>query len=585
MIKPGTEDNPEYATTDTEKAEVLVDYFSSVFTTEPDNDTMPDFDEREYETILENIVIDPVVVLKKLKKLKTNKSPGPDAIHPRVIKEVSSSIAEALSIIFNTSLNTKSLPVEWKHANVSAIYKKGQKTVPNNYRPVSLTCILCKVMESIIRDNVIEHMKTNNLFSPKQFGFIQERSTVLQLLHVLDIWCEILDQGGVLDAIYCDFMKAFDKVPHRRLVYKTGKYGIKGNVLGWISSFLSNRTQCVVLNGCKSESAEVTSGIPQGSVLGPILFVLYINDLPEVVDKDSFAFLFADDTKLFRVIKNLIDCGVLQADLTKMVEWSDKWLLKFHPDKCKQIGIGINRKSINMHQYTMEGQKLETSTCEKDIGVHIDCNLKFDIHISNAVSKATRVLAVTRRTFDYMDATTFKYIFKGLVRPHLEYAAPIWSPHLEYLKERLENVQRRATKMVPGLSDLSYPERLRALKLPTLAYRRTRGDMIQVYKILNGKYDDALPHMFTLSHNKDKGLDRHSLDLFLRGSNKDIGKYSFKSRVHKMWNNLPEEVATAKDVLAFEIGLDKHWANQELMYDNFKAAIVTKSRGSRANNI
>ena len=436
-------------------------------------------------------------------------------------------------------------------------------------------------MESIIRDGVIEHMKSNNLFSPKQFGFIQERSTVLQLLHVLNIWCEVLDQGGVLDAIYCDFMKAFDKVPHKRLVYKTGKYGIKGNVLGWISSFLNNRTQCVVHNGCASSSHPVTSGIPQGSVLGPILFVLYINDLPDVVDKDSFAFLFADDTKLFRIIKKLIDNHVLQGDIIKLVEWSDKWLLKFHPDKCKQIGIGINRKVNEMHQYTMDGHELETSTCEKDIGVYVDSSLKFDIHVSNAVSKATRVLAVTRRTFDHIDATSFKYIFKGLVRPHLEYAAPVWSPHHDYLKERLENVQRRATKMVPGLSKLSYPERLRALKIPTLAYRRTRGDMIQVFKILNGKYDDSLPQMFTLSHNKERGLDRHSLDLFLHGSKRDIGKYSFTSRVHRLWNSLPEGVVTAKDVWAFETGLDKHWGNQDLMYDNFKAEINTKSRNSK----
>ena len=163
-------------------------------------------------------------------------------------------------------------------------------------------------------------MKENNLFSDKQFGFIMGRSTTLQLLHVLDIWTEILDQGGTLDVIYCDFMKAFDKVPHRRLVHKIEKYGIIGNILGWTKAFLSGRTQCVVLNDVKSKIAKVTSGIPQGSVLGPILFVIYINDMPEVVDKDSIVYLFADDTKVFRHIKSQEDTIQLQSDINSLLQ-------------------------------------------------------------------------------------------------------------------------------------------------------------------------------------------------------------------------------------------------------------------------
>ena len=184
-------------------------------------------------------------------------------------------IAKPRTIISKSSIENKELPLGWKHANVSAIYKKGTKTHPLNYRPVSLTSIVCKILESIIRDHSIHHMKENKLFSNKQFGFIGRRSTTLQLIHVLDMWTEILDQGGTLDAIYCDFMKAFDKVPHNRLAHKIKNYGITGNILKWIESFLSNRTQCVVLNEAKSKMAPVTSGIPKGSVLGPILFVIY----------------------------------------------------------------------------------------------------------------------------------------------------------------------------------------------------------------------------------------------------------------------------------------------------------------------
>ena len=196
LVKPGTEHDPVFTTNDQEKAEVFLEYFSSVFTKEPDATAMPFFDTRDYKTELRNIEITEQMVMDKLKKLKINKSPGPDAMHPRVIHEISSSIATPITIIFQTSLRNMELPMEWKHAKISAIHKKGKKILPSNYRLVSLTSILCKTQESIIRDSIIQHMKKNNLFSPKQFGFIDGRSTTLQLLHVLNIWTEILDQGG-----------------------------------------------------------------------------------------------------------------------------------------------------------------------------------------------------------------------------------------------------------------------------------------------------------------------------------------------------------------------------------------------------
>ena len=169
--------------------------------------------------------------------------------------------------------------------------------MPKNYRPVSRTSILCKTLESIIRDSIIKHMEANNLFSDNKFGFITGRSTVLQPLNVLNIWTEIIDQGGDLEVVYYDFMNAFDKVPHHRLMHEIERYGILGNTLGWIKSFLSYRTHCVVINNTKSDYAAVTSGIPQGSVLGPILFVIYVNDLPEVVDDNSFVYLLSSTQK------------------------------------------------------------------------------------------------------------------------------------------------------------------------------------------------------------------------------------------------------------------------------------------------
>ena len=310
---------------------------------------------------------------------------------------------------------------------------------------------------------------------------------------------------------------------------------------------------------------------PKAVYLGQFLFVIYINYLPDIVDEDSFVFLCADDTKLFREIKSPVDRLILQQDLNNLTEWSDKWLLKFHPDKC--VSMIISRSSeIRVASYEMENHQLNCSNCEKDIGVFIDSSLNFDKHINYAVNKANRVLAIARKTVECMDRDIFSQIFKTLVRPHLEYAAPVWSPHLISQKELIKNVQRRATKMVPGLSDLPYPERLRKFNLPTLAYRRVRGDMIQTFKLMNDidGYDKSLPSSLEISTG---GLRGHSKKLYKQRANKNIRKFYFTNRITSLWNSLPEYVIKSKDLINFEKNLDNHWKNQDLLYENFKAEI------------
>ena len=231
-----------------EKADALADFFSSVFTKEPPGAT-PILGPRITEQILSGVDITQEEIESHLKKLKVSKSPGPDSIHPRVLHEVAQSISFPLWIIFTTSLRTKKIPTQWKQGNISAIHKKGSKKLCTNYRPVSLTSVVCKRMESIIRKRILQHMKTNKLFSNKQYGFISGRSTILQLLSVLDRWTEILDEGGVIDAVYMDFQKAFDTVPHRRLIEKIKYYGISDPLLGWLEDFLKDRKQRVAVNG------------------------------------------------------------------------------------------------------------------------------------------------------------------------------------------------------------------------------------------------------------------------------------------------------------------------------------------------
>jgi len=309
------------------------------------------------------------------------------------------------------------------------------------------------------------------------------------MLKVMDIWTEILDNHSAVDTIYLDFAKAFDTVPHQRLLLKLKGYGITGKLLDWFEEFLTNRRQRVNIEGVFSEWSHVLSGVPQGSVLGPALFLCYINDLPEAIA--SFIFLYADDTKLFRRIDSSVDKDALQKDLDQLVSWAQTWQLRFNTEKCKVMHLGEGRS--NRESYSMintEGQRiiLQETVLEKDLGIWVVPTMKPACHIAHAVMKANRLLGLIRRSFTYMDIELMRRLFTTIVRPHLEYANIIWHPYLKKDIELIEGVQHRATKMVPGLSKFTYQERLRRMDLPTLVYRRARGDAIDAYKYLHGIY-------------------------------------------------------------------------------------------------
>ena len=230
------------------------------------------------------------------------------------------------------------------------------------------------------------------------------------------------------------------------------------------------------------------SGIPQGSVLGPVLFTIFINNMPgETICPIK---LFADDAKIYQRVKCVEDCQQIQDDLKKLQEWANRWQLRFHPQKCTILQVGTNHPEYEY--YMMDGirqVKLAKSNCEKDLGVYVDSDLKFEHHITMIVKKANQMTGLLWRTFDYMDEDMFKTLYKSMIRSHLEYAAPVWSPYSWKLADEIEKVQRRATKRIPTLRDLPYEERLRKLKLPSLVYRRLRGDLINTYKYLTGMYD------------------------------------------------------------------------------------------------
>ena len=551
------------AVSDEEKTEALNTFFTGVFTKE-DLNNIPDIEPALVNNYLDQIFIKKEDITKKLKALNSSKSQGPDGIHPRLIKETAETIVTPLYIIFNQSITSGIVPSEWKKGNITPIFKKGSKKSVGNYRPVSLTSVCCKIMESLVRSQLLEHLTTNDLFCKNQHGFMQGRSCVTQLLSVMEAWTDILDRNLCLDTIYFDFQKAFDTVPHERLLRKIESYGIKSNPLNWIRSYLSDRSQRVIVNGASSSWTDVTSGVPQGSVLGPILFLIYINDMPNVVH--SCIMLFADDTKLYRVVTSPEDCVAIQQDIDNLVEWSRLWQLRFHPKKCKVMRVGTGHPDARYHMTEGDGDvvELEITRLEKDLGVHIDDQLKFHEHVSKTVSKGNQLVGLIRRSFQFMDNDMFITLYKSRVRPILEYANTIWNPRCKKDIDAIENVQRRATKMLPKLNHLAYEERLSVLDLPSLVYRRARGDMIECYKYLNEYYSLESDWLKQADDSVTRG---HSQKLVKRRCYTEVRRHCFSNRVVKPWNALPESVVTAGTLNSFKSRLDKFWSQNKFSSD------------------
>ena len=550
-----------FAENDNEKANELNNFFKDVFVIE-DKNNIPTTNDCSGGNKISDVYFDTDTVSKLLEKLNVNKSSGPDLLHPRVLKELKTAIALPLTLICNHSFDNGVLVDDWKTAHVKPLFKKGSRDSPGNYRPISLTCIPCKMMERIVRDGLVNYMNSNKLFSNSQYGFRSLRSCALQLLEVMEKWTEWIDEGKNFDCIYFDFKKAFDTVAHERLLVKLKSYGIDGKLLTWIEAFLFHRKQCVIVNDNKSNWSEVSSGIPQGSVLGPTLFLIYINDIETEIQ--SIIRLFADDTKLFNIADTDTDKLRIQNDTDKLEEWSEKWLLKFNVDKCCTMHYGHNNTE---HTYYLnkDGLQSEISPTEetRDLGVVFDTDLKFRQHISNSINKANRITGLIRRTFLHVSRKSFRKLYKTLIRPHLEYGNIVWNPRFRKDIEAIERAQKRATKLVHNVRNLSYTERLKILKIPTLSYRRFRGDMIEVYKLLYKLEDIDYTVFFQKCDHYEQNIRGHQFKLRKKSCKKEIRKHFFSLRVISDWNALPEFIVSAPTLNSFKNRLDTFMGDRQ----------------------
>ena len=507
-----------------------------------------------------DIEVDFDVVQGLLKDLNIYKSGGPDDLHPKLLKTLSAnnSFVSAVTKLFSRCSEKGMIPDIWKTARVTALHKKGSKCEARNYRPISLTCILCKLFEKVVRSHLIEHLQDH--FHDAQHGFLSGRSCLSNLFYCFDKIDEILAGGEDVDILYLDFQKAFDQVPHKRLLHKLKMYGITGKTLEVISDFLSGRTFHVRVGDAASEFFRVLSGVPQGSVLGPLLFLIYINDIPNGIK--SFLLLFADDLKL---IVNANLPNITQSDLDILSDWQKKWLLSFNTTdgKCKVLQVSKKGKARQYNEYFLNGTVLPVIESEKDLGVNVMSDLKWDYHISQSLSKAKQCVGWVSRSVISRELSVMLNIYKSLVRPNLEYCVQLWCPvpahgNWSTIME-LESVQRSFTRLIDGIGLLPYRERLQKLKLTTLIERRARGDLIEVFKTFRGKcnYGDQF-------FNKS----RSGYNILLSGDHATKVN-AFQTRVVKYWNKLDKSVKRAENVVDFKILLEDYKVTHSEMSGNY----------------
>ena len=483
---------------------------------------------------LSDIVISESDVYSALNSLDPSKAMGIDDIGPKILKHCALALYQPVYHLFSMCLSQYYIPHEWRIHKITPIFKSGDRTSVNNYRPISLLCTISKVLERIIYNHIIDFVTKN--ICPTQFGFLRKHSTLQQLLIFVNELFNSYSHNIPTDVIYLDFKKAFDSVSHNELLVKMWGFGITGNLWKWFRAYLHNRCQCVSLNNCVSNTLSVISGVPQGSILGPILFLIFVNDLPSSVSS-SLLYIFADDTKCLKHITDLGDCLALQQDINLLTSWSVRWNLSFNAMKCVNLRFSAGL-SVD-HSYYICGQPVARKWSYRDLGIIMSHDLSWKNHHDFILSKAYRFLGLLRRTFSTVDCNQAKKIlYLSLVRSQLMYCSPIWRP--QFLKDiqSFENIQRRATKFITNDYSSSYKSRLVSLHmLPFMMQLELNDILFFVASIKNPtKSFDISEYVIFCSGSTRSSVGFKLVHSFSR--NNKI-KHFYFHRLPRLWNSLP----------------------------------------------
>ena len=565
-IGPLVNTNNEIIIDPKEQATIMNEYFASVFTRIVDEPPAPRERVDGSEEMTEiNITTDNVMAA--INKLKEFSAAGPDEIPPKVIKELKEELVKPLTFLFQKSIETGKIPDDWREANVTPLFKKGKKSDPGNYRPVSLTNVIGKTMERVVKEALTKYVETNNRFSNSQHGFRNGRSTQTNMIEYLNVTTKWLDEGKNFDVIYCDFAKAFDKVCHRRLLVKLKEAGIGGKVLKWLEDWLRGRKQRVRVEDELSDWIEVLSSVVQGSVLGGILFDLFIDDI-DVAALEALVWKFADDTKAAKVIESEEDGRKVQAIIDSLAAWAEKWGMAFNVKKCKVLHVGRTNPKF---RYTLNGEELEAVKEEKDLGVYVEDSLKPSRQCAAAAKAANFALGQLQRSFHYRKKAYLVPLYKTFVRPRLEHAVAAWNPWLESDIKSLEKIQERLIKMLSDVRGDTYSDKLRDAGLTTLKERRERGDAIQTFKVLKGFSkvsrenwfqlvpEDARPTRANAFMEGNEVVKRDSM-LVIDRARLEIRRNFFTIRAASSWNEIPENVKNCTSINGFKTAYDR-WKN------------------------
>ena len=502
-----------------------------------------------------------------INEVKPSAAAGPDRFPAILLKTCRRTLSLPLYIIWRRSLDTGVVPQVLKTANIIPIHKGKARSLAKNYRPIALTSHLIKVFEKVIRKNIVKFMEAHNLFNPGQHGFRMSRSCLSQLLNHYDHILYLLEMGHNVDVIYLDFAKAFDKVDFTVTLKKIKQLGIHGNVGRWIHSFLTRRTQTVLVNGSRSDPREVESGVPQGSVLGPLLFLILIGDIDQGLVA-AFLSSFADDTRVGYPVDGVDDAHILQQDLNAVYLWTDKNNMELNGDKFEHVHYACSRRDEYLPQYKSNtGENIPTTNYVKDLGITMGSDGTFKKHIKNIVSEARRQAGWILRTFKTRETMPMLTLWKSLVQSRLDYCSQLWSPVDKGNIQCLEMVQRSFLRKIQGMSNLLYWEQLKKLRMYSQERRRERYMIIYVWRILEGQVPNisrsgsATGSIVADFHcRRGRACSVPPLNTHSPKAVQHLREASLPVRGQRLFNTLPQELRniTGCTVETFKRALDKY---------------------------
>ena len=540
-----------YAKTSKDKAEIFNKFFLSHTTVTADGSDLPFESEQGTSCSLCEISVSVEDVLDQVKAISTNKATGPDNLSAKLLKEAGASIAPVLARLFNMSLRSNIMPKCWKRANVIPIHKKDSKQSASNYRPISLLPVISKVFEKVVFKYVYNYLHRNSLISYHQSGFKPKDSTINQLAYLYHTFSKALDDKKDVRIIFCDVSKAFDRVWHRGLIYKLNRIGVSGSLLSWFESYLSDRSQRVVIKGQCSEWGEIEAGVPQGSVLGPLLFLVYINDLIEAVDCDIK--LFADDTTLYiSVDDHKVASDTLNRNLCNVKVWANRWLVNFNPEKTESLVV-TNKKKESYPPVLYNNEPIREVDSHKHLGLTFNSKLSWSQHIGSLVARIAKLKDVMLYLKNRLDRYTLNNIYITFVRPKLEYACIIWADCTNRDKVMLERCQLSFARIVTGArkgtkTELLYDE----VGWPRLEERRQQSTLIYFHKLVHGNAPDYVCSLLPEANNSSSYNLRQSNALPpVRARTEKFNNTLIVNGI-KLWNSLPPNVQELHELSEFK---------------------------------